>query len=68
MLGVVKDASRPHPLSPSLDRIDPTRGYVRDNVRLVAWGANSARNNLSDAQFAVMIEATHRIIQSAALQ
>lgn len=35
----------------SLDRIDSSRGYSRDNVRLVCQFVNSFRGNLSDKDF-----------------
>lgn len=35
----------------SLDRIDPSRGYVQGNVRLVTLWANLARNSLTDEDF-----------------
>jgi hypothetical protein len=31
-----------HPLSPSIDRIDSSRGYTDDNVRVVVWAVNMA--------------------------
>lgn len=31
-----------HPLMPSLDRIDSSKGYTADNVRLVCWAVNCA--------------------------
>lgn len=33
------------PNSPSLDRIDPKRGYVRGNVKVVSWRANEVKRN-----------------------
>ncbi len=33
------------PDSPSLDRIIPELGYVRDNVRVISWRANELRKN-----------------------
>jgi hypothetical protein len=32
----------------SIDRIDQSRGYFQDNVRLVCWCANSFRQQMSD--------------------
>lgn len=32
-------------MSPSLDRIDPARGYVRGNVRVISWRANRIRSD-----------------------
>lgn len=37
-----------HPYSASLDRIDNTKGYVKDNVRFVSLIFNYARNTFSD--------------------
>ncbi len=65
--GVPRPGSRPHPLAPSIDRINPLRGYVRSNVRLTSWWANSARNTLSDEQFAVFVDAAWRTRQNAIL-
>jgi len=39
------------PTTISIDRIDPNRGYVLDNVRLVCWFANRARGELADDTF-----------------
>lgn len=36
-----------HPYSPSLDRIDPEKGYVRGNVRVISHRANSLRLDAS---------------------
>lgn len=68
VLGVAREGSRPHPLAPSIDRIKAHLGYTPENVRLVSWWANSARNNLTDDQFAVMVEAAYRARQSSILQ
>lgn len=40
-----------HPLAPSLDRIDNTRGYVPGNVQLVTDAVNRAKNELTVPQF-----------------
>ena len=34
----------------SIDRIDQSRGYYKDNVRLVCWCVNSFRQKMSDKQ------------------
>lgn len=33
------------PDSKSLDRIDPTKGYTPDNIRVISWKANGMLNN-----------------------
>jgi hypothetical protein len=38
-----------HPFAPSLDRIDPIKGYTPENSRLVLWGVNCAKNHFDDA-------------------
>jgi hypothetical protein len=37
-----------NPYAPSLDRIDPSRGYSDDNVRVVIWAYNLLKGQLSD--------------------
>ncbi|MFK5948397.1 MAG: hypothetical protein QM500_06470 [Methylococcales bacterium] len=34
--------------SPSIDRIDNTKGYTKDNCRIVVWMFNLAKNNYKD--------------------
>lgn len=34
--------------SPSLDRIDPSKGYVRGNVAIVSYRANAIKNNATE--------------------
>lgn len=42
--------SPPNCLTPSLDRVDPSKGYHEDNVKVVAWIYNRAKgpNTLED--------------------
>ena len=37
-----------HPLAPSVDRIEPARGYVKDNCRVVFWGLNALKGAGTD--------------------
>lgn len=39
---------------PSLDRIDNSRGYTRDNIQLVTWIINHSRGELSVEEFIEM--------------
>lgn len=44
--GRVLDKTR-SPWKPSVDRIDPTKGYIKGNVRFVAYIANIAQSNFT---------------------
>lgn len=48
-----RDHGKRRPFAPSVDRIDPTRGYTPDNVRVVCVAANYA---MSDWGEAVLLE------------
>lgn len=37
--------------SPSLDRIDPSKGYVSGNVRVISYRANAMKSDSSFADF-----------------
>lgn len=56
----------PWPLSPSIDRIDPSLGYTKDNCRFILMGLNSAKlNSVGDAELLRMAQAlvTHQTVQ-----
>lgn len=40
-----------NPLSCSIDRIDNTKGYTKDNIQLVTWAFNNARRNTDLNEF-----------------
>lgn len=42
--------------SPSLDRIDNTKGYVKGNVRVISWRANSLKRDASIEEMEKIIE------------
>lgn len=46
--------------SPSLDRIIPSRGYVRGNVWVISWRANRIKNDASLDELKLVIEALAR--------
>lgn len=51
MTGVkmLKKSKLSDPIAKSLDRIDPEKGYTKDNVRLVSYWYNRTRNKWGDA-------------------
>lgn len=40
--------SNRHALTPSIDKIDPGKGYTKDNCRIVIWWYNAAKQQYSD--------------------
>lgn len=57
LLGIRIESRRgghgPQDTSPSLDRIDNTKGYVKDNVWVVSWLANKMKATASKEQLLV---------------
>jgi hypothetical protein len=51
---------RRRPWVPTLDRIDPSKGYVAGNVRLICCAANIALNDWGDDVFWQMVEAAYK--------
>ena len=51
------DGAGPHPNSPSLDRIDPTKGYTKDNVWIISYRANTIKSNASHEELKLVTEA-----------
>lgn len=43
------------PNSPSLDRKDPRKGYVRGNVWVISYRANAAKNDLSLEEMQLLV-------------
>lgn len=46
-----------HYTNVSVDRLDTTKGYTIDNIRLTCWWVNMARNTLSDEELRRKCEA-----------
>lgn len=45
-----------HDNSPSLDKLDATKGYVVGNVRVISYKANRAKNNLTLDEMKLMVQ------------
>ena len=50
VFGVGSDYSDRHPLTPSVDKINPTLGYTQDNCRVVSWFYNVAKQQWTDEE------------------
>lgn len=55
-LPIVRGSGRPGPQSPTLDRMDSRKGYVKGNVNVISFRANSLKNNAT-------VEELERILQ-----
>lgn len=42
--------------SPSIDRIDPLKGYVKNNVQIISYRANMLKNNGTLSEFKLLVE------------
>jgi len=54
--------SKLFPNSPSLDRIDPSKGYVKGNVWIISHKANTIKSNASHEELKLVTEAVGRAI------
>lgn len=52
--------------SPSLDRIDPNKGYIPGNVRMVCWIYNRAKGDGTDSDVMMLVEALNAVRKSQA--
>ena len=52
----------PLPNSPSLDRIDPERGYVKNNVWIISFRANTIKNNATHEELKLVTKAVGEAI------
>lgn len=43
---LIKGKNKVHSNSPSLDRIDTTKGYIKGNVRVISWKANKYKSDM----------------------
>lgn len=45
-----------NPNSPSIDRVDPSKGYTKDNVLVCSWRANHLKNDGTYEEFKKLVE------------
>ena len=50
-------AGSQQPFAPSLDRTDPTKGYTKDNVKVVVWIYNRAKQDSSHEEVLMLARA-----------
>ena len=51
-----KGRSRPTANSPSIDRIDSSKGYTKDNIAIISWRANHLKNNGTIEEFKKIVK------------
>lgn len=47
---------RNHPYRPSLDQVNPNKGYTPDNIEVMSWRANTLKNNMTYLEAAALAE------------
>ena len=47
--------------TPSIDRIDATKGYTKENVAVISWRANHLKNNATEEELAAIVNYIHRM-------
>ncbi len=45
-----------HPFTPSIDRINPDRGYVPDNIQVVCWWYNLSKALFTDEEVLILCQ------------
>lgn len=48
--------TKPLDNSPSLDRIDSTKGYIPNNVHIISWRANRIKSNATPEELKMLAE------------
>lgn len=50
------EGGRPWDNSPTIDRVDNSKGYTKENSRVISWRANRIKNNASLAELKAIIK------------
>lgn len=53
-----------HPYSPSIDRIDPTKGYIPGNVKVISAKANAIKQDASIADLVKVLAYMRRSLKA----
>lgn len=48
VIGESTNFSNRHPMTPSVDKIDPSKGYTEDNCQVVCWWYNVSKQRFTD--------------------
>ena len=59
-----RDADYPLADAPSIDRIDPAKGYIKGNVHIVSYRANRAKANLTIDEMRMLVSRWADIIKN----
>ena len=49
-----------NPNSPSLDRIDPNKGYVKGNIQVISWRANNIKRDATPEELRLVADFVSR--------
>ena len=55
-LGLDYFNTKASPNSVSFDRIDSTKGYIKDNVQIISWRANNLKSNGTKQEFKLILD------------
>ena len=55
-INLKKGYKRPSKSSPALDRIEPNKGYIKDNVVWISYRANTIKNNLTLEEMKLLLK------------
>lgn len=59
LLGIAlltKTSNRAHPQNPSLDRLDPRKGYTKENTWVISWRANVIKHDASLEELELLVQ------------